>query len=134
MSSVLRHADTIPAQIRYFLAIEDFNPTEPVGRIDISDPAVVFEGGYPGTIVVEETLTAAYPGFSAGNLLKDLGREFILVNTAGVHLARYRQVQRVNGPTTEGVGPAIGSDGPYGCFFVKVWSADGLNVYVTRTG
>lgn len=130
----MRHYATIPAQVRYFVAVADFNPEEPEGEIDMTDAAVAFENGYPGAIVVEESLTAAYPGFSAGNLLKDLGREFLLVNAEGTHLARYRQVQRVNGVAYEGVGPAIGSDGPFGCFFVKVWSADGQGVYVARTG
>jgi hypothetical protein len=134
MSSVLRHTDTIPAQIRYFLTTDSYAAPQSPGEADTGDSTLVFIDGYPGAIIEEGSVPANYVSFDAGVLLKDLGRSVILTNAAGAHLARYRQVQRVNGATTEGVGPAIGLDGPYGCFFVKVWSADGTGVLVARTG
>lgn len=135
MSSVLRSHDLIPPQIRFFLATESYDPPEPTGFIDPGDSAITFPNGYPGTIVVEESMTVNYVAFSQGALLRDLGRTVVVVDSANRHIALYREVQRVNGASTEGVGgPVDPLDSAYGCFFVKVWSADGQGVYVVRTG
>jgi hypothetical protein len=104
------------------------------------DPALVFPGGYPGPIVVDGSIGPIdLPVFSAGTLLKDLGRSTTIVDTAGRHLAVYREVQRVNSATNEGVGAAGTNDGIYGTFFVKTWSADATfphanSVRVVRLG
>lgn len=64
-----------------------------------------------------------------------MGREIVIVNADCRRVALFREVQRVSGATTEGVGGLVDpADGAYGCFFVKVWSADGQGVYVVRTG
>lgn len=134
MASVLRHNAEIAPQIRYFLTTQAYSPTEPVGTVDIEDAAIVFTAGYPGAIIEEGSVTASYVSFGSGALLKDLGRSVTLTDSTGKHVALYHQVQRVNGIASEGVGPAGSADGPYGCFFVKVWSADGEGVYVARVG
>jgi hypothetical protein len=133
MSSLLRRIQETPARVRYFLALETYPPSEPEGAAGIDDPTLVFET-YPGSILLENTVVAAYVPLTQHELLKDLGRQITIVNAAGQHIAKFREVQRVNGADTEGVGPATGGDGPFGTFFVKVWSADGQNVLVVRTG
>ena len=135
MSSLIRRIPQTPARVKYFLTLQDYFPPESEGSIDYGDPTLVFETGYPGFIVEEASVQAYYVQLNQGQLLKDLGREFVLVNSSGQHTARYREVQRVNGPTSEGVGDAVDvNDAEFGCFFVKVWSADGLGVFVVRTG
>jgi hypothetical protein len=130
-----RSFSQIPVRTSFFLAFQTYIAPEQAGVIDSTDSAIVFPDARPESIVEVGSVTVNYVGFSQGDLLKDLGREVVLVDTAGVHQALYREVQRVNGATTEGVGGIVDPlDGPYGTFFVKVWSADGLGVKVLRTG
>ncbi len=125
----------IPSQVRYFITTDSYDAPPSPGEADTGDATLVFINGYPGSTIVEGSVTANYVSFDANVLLKDLGRSVTITDTEGTHIARYRQVQRVNGPTTEGVGPTVDPyDGPYGCFYVKVWAADGQGVYVARTG
>lgn len=131
----MRKFSQIPVRTKYFLTLEAYEPAPPAEGITYDDPALVFPAGYPGPIVEDGALgVVAYPGFDAGVLLKDMGRQVVIVDAMANHLAVYREVQRVNGAATEGVGAPVGVDGPYGTFFVKVWAADGSNVLVARTG
>jgi hypothetical protein len=135
MASVLRRHDMIMPQVRYFLTTDAYVAPGSPGVADVGDSTLVFIDGYPGSIIEEGSVVANYVSFDANVLLKDLGRSVTITNADGAHIARYRQVQRVNGPTTEGVGPTVDPyDGPYGCFYVKVWAADGQGVLVARTG
>lgn len=130
-----RSFSQIPVRTAFFLAFQTYIPSEPVGLVDSTDSAIVFPNGRPESVVEAESVTVNYVGFTQGDLLKDLGREVLLVSATGVHEALYREVQRVNGAATEGVGGIVDpADGPYGTFFVKVWSADGQGVKVLRTG
>jgi hypothetical protein len=134
MSSASRYPDQIPARVGYFRAIQSYISSEPVGSID-GDSAITFPNGYTSSIVLLDSIVVNYVDFAAGDLLKDLGRSVTIVDAEGRHIARYREVQRVNGSSTEGVGPIVDPlDSVYGCFFVKTWSADGQGVYVVRTG
>lgn len=133
--SIRRAFSQVPVRIKYLIATASYIAPEPVGVIDTGDSAFTVDSGYPGAIVVEESITVNYVDFTQGELLKDLGRQVTLINTDGVHVALYREVQRVNGADTEGVGGLVDpADGPYGTFFVKVWSADGQGVKVARLG
>lgn len=69
-------------------------------------------------------------GFSPGELLKDLGRTVVTYDPTNrnLHTGVYRQVQLVNGLTTEGVGHISE------IFYIRVWSADGDVTHVARTG
>ena len=136
MSSSSRYPDQIPARAGYFRAIQSYISSEPEeGLVDPGDSAITFPNGYTSSIVLLESIVVNYVDFAAGDLLKDLGRSVTIVDAEGRHIARYREVQRVNGLSTEGVGPVVDSlDSAYGCFFVKTWSADGQGVYVVRTG
>jgi len=124
----------IPVRIKYFVALKEYDPPGPVGFVDPGDAGLSFNGGYPGAVLLEGSIEANYVGFAQGALLKDLGRQITLVDSAGRHTALYREVQVVDGPGSEGVGVAVAPEGPYRTFFVKVWSADGDSVYVVRTG
>ena len=81
----------------------------------------------------------------AGILLKDLGRQIVLYEAPllgstlrSPHVATYRQVQVMNGPTTEGVdGSAPDADlSYYRTYYVCVSSANQVDhpVKVVRTG
>lgn len=130
----MRKFSQIPVRTKYFLTVGSFTPDPPAVGANYDDAALAFVV-YPGPIVENGALLEVpYASFTAGSLLKDLGRQVVIVDADGKHLAVYRQVQRVNGADTEGVGPAISPDGPYGTFYVKVWSADGSGVLVVRTG
>jgi hypothetical protein len=132
--SAMRSFSQIPVRVKYFLAVDSYIPLEDEGVADPGDAGVNFQDGFQ-EIVVEGSITLDYVGFSSGDLLKDLGQQFTMVDINNNHIATYRKVQRVNGPASEGVGPALSpADGPFGTFFVKVWSADGQGVYVVRTG
>ncbi len=66
----------------------------------------------------------------SGKLLKDLGR-FVITYDAdtSAYIAKYRAVQVVDGPDSEGVPEDYAT-----ALYVKVWSADGAGVRVVRTG
>lgn len=136
--SSLRSFSQIPVRTAFFVTTG--SNVEVTAAINYDDPALVFPGGYPGPIVVDGSIgSITLPVFSAGTLLKDLGRSTTIVDTAGRHLAVYREVQRVNSAANEGVGPAGINEGIYGTFFVKIWSADATfphanSVRVVRVG
>lgn len=135
MSSVLRRPAQIPARIPYFVVVGNIDSEEgytlsqaPIldlsgattlsglnTFVNVDDMATYF------TAVTDETLE--------GKLLKDLGQEIIIVDDASNHVARYRNVLRVNGGSTEGIATVGG-----GNLLVRVWAADGTNVFVARTG
>ena len=74
---------------------------------------------------------------SSASLLKDLGRQIVVVDSAtSAHLKTYRQVQVMDGATTEGVsGSAPAANGSYyNTGYVLVASASGAGVRVVRTG
>ena len=131
--SSLRSFSQIPVRTAFFVATQDFNV--PTDGIIYDDGALVFQNGYPGPQIVNGSAgPVVVPNFIKGTLLKDLGRSTTVVDTAGRHLAVYREVQRVNGPDTEGVGPAGTNEDIYGIFFVRVWAADASIIYVARIG
>lgn len=63
------------------------------------------------------------PPFASGTLLRDLGKVLIILGTNDLEVAKYTQVQNVNGITTEGV-PADYNDIQFGKRFVRIWHAD----------
>lgn len=135
MSSVLRHIAQIPVRTKYLLSVASFDPS----GVEAADAAAFsLTGSWPvtlGTIAMPASVVndnAAAVAISAtGVLYRDLGRQIVVVDDFGTHLAVYREVQLVSGVDSEGVS---GSFPGYGCLFVRVWGADGLNVNVARTG
>lgn len=133
MTSVLRTYSQIPARIRYFVAIDTYDPSgELVGAPTDYDSGIIFDN-YPGPVVKASSLPPVnYFPFSIGTLLKDLGQQVIMTDDNNNYTAIYRRVQLVNGADSEGVGGSPADS--YGSFYVKTWAADGLGVLVTRTG
>lgn len=136
MSSVIRHIAQIPVRTKYLLAVA----SDASGGIAADAPAFSLAGSWPATIGTVDAIPASVLNdnataldVAAGALYRDLGRQIVVADDAegNLHLAVYRQVQLVNSADTEGVGGAAPG---YGCLFVRVWGADGLNVAVARTG
>jgi hypothetical protein len=129
----MRSFSQIPVRTAFLMATEAVVRGSGVPSAD--DSTLSFPDGYPGSIIVDGALGAqVYPAVAQGELLKDMGRSITIVNDAGAHLALYREVQRVLGSGSEGVGAAGVDDGAYGTFFIKVWSADGNGVVAVRIG
>lgn len=130
----MRSFSQIPVRTKFFITTAAYGGG--VGaNLDYEDTTLSFPNGYPGpTVVTGMTGPYVYPAVDQGKLLKDMGRSMTIVDASGKHLALFREVQRVNGSDTEGVGPAGVDDAAYGTFFIKTWSADGNGVIVARLG
>ena len=81
-----------------------------------------------GTIATAADLNAvAAPAtITLGNLYRDLGRQVMVVDAAGAHLALFREAIQQNSADNEGVMSAP--------IWLCVWRADGTQVGVARTG
>jgi hypothetical protein len=134
MSSQLRRFGQAPAhspvRAKFFL-----NPTQIAAGQNIGDSTIRLDDP---SVVSPSVITTAQFGSYFGNaaaaiipqysVLRDMGREVVIVNDAGVHLYKYRMVQLVAGAATEGVGVDNG-------IYVLVWSPTlPTNVLVVRTG
>jgi hypothetical protein len=141
MSSVLKSYSQIPVRAKYLIGIAAAAAEgEGVGANGVSAFSLA-----PGEHVNVESLAVAAAvedaaGYSeavtvgAGKLFKDMGRQITVLGTDdATHIAVYRQVQVVDGPTTEGVGGGD-ANGFNANIYLRVWAADGLNVVVARTG
>lgn len=118
-----------PARAKFFLAYAALND----GGDTAGDNIVYLSttGSFESAMSLTDFSAQLTTGvtIAANSLLRDLGREVVVYADANPneHLYKYRQVIPVNGPTTEGVGDTT-------CPYVLVWSADGNNVNVVRTG
>jgi hypothetical protein len=112
MSSVTSSFAQIAGRVKFFLAVADLSGCveDGLNTVSVDVPAPSFN-------------------ISAGALLKDLGRQIVVVDAAtGGHLKTYRQVQVMEGATSEGVGATAPA-------YVLVSSADAATVVkVVRTG
>lgn len=139
MSSVLRTHAQIPVRAKYLVwgAADISNGAVPVASAFQLSANVYGVAGGVGSMATAAEITDAdgYEEVTSfpTNLLKDMGRQITVYHsTSKLHLAVYREVQVVNGSGSEGVG---GSSPDWdSTYFVKVWSADGDYVNVTRTG
>lgn len=146
MSSLLRRVAQDPAhapvRTKFFLvhtAITSQTPsgTAPVAGITLSTSQTALT---PDSIVLSTNVTTIFANgasVAAGRILRDLGRKVTIVDAAGRHLAVYRNVQLVSGATTGGVGGTSGTTAPdpyLSNLYVLVWSYNGANVNVARTG
>lgn len=131
MSSVIRHISQIPVRAKYLLAVSsneaaDDAADSPAFQLaaDASWPVTVGTVAMPASAVNDNATALA---ITAGALYRDLGRQIIVADAAGVHLAHYRAAQLVSSATTEGVGA-------FTEIYLRVWGANGNNVSVARTG
>lgn len=143
--SAIRSIAQIPASIKYLEAVIasssfDSDVLSEYPAFSLDNDTTIADIGAEGSIVDAAdinlaTVSAVTFGdentYSVGTLFKDLGRQLLIKNAAGTHLALFRQVQLVQGAETEGVG---GSAPSWNCLYVKVWSGAGTNICVVRTG
>ena len=136
MSSVTSSYAQISKRVKFFLAIADCSGFV----VDGLNSVIVGDVSGNTTITVDSRIAVVQ-----NDLLKDLGREIVCVESTATGDSSvtqiYRQVQRVGGAATEGVGgsyPATGAGSYYDTFYVKVFdaagSAAGNPVRVVRTG
>ena len=63
------------------------------------------------------------PPYASGVLLRDMGKVIVVIDENQLEVAKYTQVQSVNGLTTEGV-PADYDSLTLGKRFVRIWHAN----------
>jgi hypothetical protein len=139
----MRSYAQIPARIKYFIVVFAVPAGEGYSGFDYDSTVRLKTTPAPVQTITEFNTNHfsnpsgyEYPSLTEGELLKDLGQQFIITDANYNHLALYRRVQRVRGGDSEGVSgsPANGWDS----FYVRVWEADVLNpaspIAVTRTG
>lgn len=142
MTSLLRHPSQIGVREKYLIAVADVSngvgvAAGGVGAFDLSS------GFFVGSVALAADVSNATVGYqeraaaggvnsiNAGELFRDMGRSITVVDADGNHLALYRNVQKVDGASTEGVP----SDAAYSAnIYVRVWAADGDNIGVARLG
>jgi hypothetical protein len=136
MTSNIRSLSQIPVRTKYLLVVTDRDLGQTERAIVASSVFSLTAGANPGSLIASTTALTGYVevAATAGQLYKDLGRQITVVDTLGEGaevLAVYRQVQLMNGAGSEGVA----NNATYSAnLYVKVFSADGLNVIVARTG
>ena len=131
MSSTLRHISQIPVLQKYLLV----NQTDTASANSADSPAFTLEANasWPvtvGTVAIPASLVndnAVPLGVTVGALYRDLGRQIIIADNSGMHLAHYRAALLMNNAAAEGVGS-------FTEVYLRVWAADGDNVRVSRTG
>lgn len=116
MSSALRSLSQIPVRSKFLIALAD-----------ASDAAVAFTGEWVGS-VTESLGTIAAHDLAAGAIYRDLGRQMMLVDTDGTHLALYREAMPQTNADAEGA--VLGDASVWLC----VWDAAGASVKVARLG
>lgn len=133
MSSALAKLSQIPVRAKFLIAIRtitrgQFNPS---GACAFAlDEGQQWGVGTVGTIMTEDALdaVATTDDVTLGNLYRDLGRQVMVVDAAGAHLALFREAMPQANADAEGIATIGGS------VWLCVWRADGSNVAVARTG
>ncbi len=115
MTSVCSTFAQTSSKVKYLLTTNTTNFYSPV------DPELEIP-----SILTEEEFNTQFlppnPPYASGVLLRDLGKLLIVIGSNDLEVARYTQVQTVNGLTTEGV-PVNYNDIATGKRFVRVWHA-----------
>jgi hypothetical protein len=145
MSSVTRKFSQIPVRVKYLLGLPGASAS--TSSVPSDNSAFTLSPGAHldlGSIATNADIsgTGVALGFASytdlsGALFKDMGRQLVIYDPATAeHIAVFRQVQRVQGATTEGVGVSAPTtpETYLANIYVKVWSADGTDVVVVRTG
>lgn len=129
MSSALAKLSQIPVRSKFLIVLRSLVP----GQFD-ADAAAAFSldagkqwGVDVGTIATAAELNAvaAPASITLGNLYRDLGRQVMVVDATGAHLALFREAIQQNSAANEGVMSAP--------IWLCVWRADGSEVGVART-
>jgi hypothetical protein len=139
----MRSYAQIPARVKYFFVLDTVNPATDIFSPSFTYRPAIILPSLPSPVQTEEEFISTYsdpsgysvPEVLGGQILKDLGQQFIITDPNYNQRAIYRRVQKVNGINSEGVGGSR-ADG-WGTFYVKVWDSDPASTYlivVTRTG
>lgn len=131
MSSALVKFSQIPVRSKFLIVLRSLVPGQ--FSADVAAAFSLNEGmqwGFDvGTIATAAELNAvaAAEAISVGQLYRDLGRQVMVVDGAGAHLALFREAIQQNSAANEGVNYATPS------IWLCVWRADGTEVGVART-
>lgn len=136
---MLRTYSQIPVRAKYLLAVADYAAPVAPYPAPSTTSAFTLDAGehfYVTSVSKDDYIKTGPHGYapasiSATDLYKDMGRQIVIYDDDRNHVAVFRQVQFVNGPTTEGVCSAADR---CATTYIKVWSADGDGVVVVRTG
>ena len=124
MSSVLRASSQIPIRSKFLIAI-----ASSVSGNAAADSSVISQE-WLGSVVMAADVNAgaSTQSFSAGALFRDLGRQMMVVDEIGAHVALYREAMSQANAGAEGIATIGGS------VWLRVWAADGAAVRVARLG
>lgn len=127
MSSTLRSPSQIPVRSKFLISLTSNIPRVP-GSASLY-PAFTLDN-WPGSISLAADIDAVGVPyfFDAGDLFRDLGRQIMIVDAAGAHVALYREAMPQNNGEAEGIATIGGS------VWLRVWAADGSAVEVVRLG
>lgn len=133
MSSCASSYSQIPGRTKFLMSIANgsgFTAAQLAAAMAGSAPSIIL---YTGTLLNVVNASTFLPlivttSFTSQLQFKDMGK-LLVIQSKGQDVYRFRLVQTVNGPTTEGVSFADP-------FYVCVWSANPVvkSVVVARTG
>lgn len=133
MSSCTSSYSQIPGRTKFLISVSNgtgFTASQLATAIAGSAPSIILSTGTILNVVNASTFLPVIVTTPFTSLLefKDMGK-LLVIQSRGRDMYRFRLVQTVNGPTTEGVSFADS-------FYVCVWSADPAvkSVVVARTG
>jgi len=116
MSSIGSTFAQISSKVKYLLTTNTTNFYCPLNP-DLEQPSFMTETEFNAEFAPPN------PPYASGTLLRDLGKILIVLGSNDLEVAKYTQVQTVNGLTTEGV-PVDYNDIQFGKRFVRVWHAN----------
>jgi hypothetical protein len=129
MSSALRSFSQIPVRSKFLVAIA----ADVSGATASECSAITLNAAWPydiGTIVAAADVDAAgtQVDYAAGDLFRDLGRQIMIVDDMGAHVALYREAMPQANAEAEGIATIGGS------VWLRVWAANGVGAHVARLG
>jgi hypothetical protein len=127
MSSALRSFSQISVRSKFLVAIA----ADVSGASASECSAISLDASWPfeiGTIAAAADVDAAgsQVDYAAGDLFRDLGRQIMIVDAMGAHVALYREAMPQGDAATEGVSAAP--------VWLRVWAANGVGAHVARLG
>jgi hypothetical protein len=128
MSSALRSFSQISVRSKFLIAVA----ADICGNSVAESSAFTLDASWPaeiGSIAVAGDVDAAGVVFSyvAGDLFRDLGRQVMVVDAVGSHVALYREAMPQDNVVAEGV--VVDSS-----VWLRVWAANGVGAHVARLG
>jgi hypothetical protein len=125
MSSILRSLSQIPVRAKFLIA----TAASVRGNADADSSVISLTGGFDSIMLAADVNSNfAATDFSQGALFRDLGRQVMVVDAAGAHLALYREAMPQASAANEGINYSNPS------VWLRVWAADGTAVRVARLG